>query len=321
MKPLRRRSFEVRVPASTANLGAGFDCFGLALNLHLTVRATVLSGSGSRAHVRSRGEPGSSLLPHDPDENLIFRALTHAANREGLQLPSVRLAVHNAIPLASGLGSSAAAIVAGIALAFGAAERSMSEDAALRYAAELEGHADNVAAALLGGLVVTCVRADGGVAAIRKRWPKEIRVVAVTPNFTLETAKARAVLPKTIAHADAIHNLQRSALLIAALEERRYDLIWDALQDRLHQPYRQSLIPGLAEILRMPRIEGLLGMALSGAGPSVVALATDHFDKIGKAIASHFERNGLTAKARCLAVAEEGVVVAQETTAGERTSR
>jgi homoserine kinase len=320
MKPGRQRSVEVRVPASTANLGSGFDCFGLALELYLTVRATVQSEPGSHPHVRSRGEPGSSLLPRAPEENLVFRAMSDAADRESLRLPCVRLAVHNAIPLASGLGSSAAAIVAGVALAVAFGDRPVSEEAALRYAAEREGHADNVAAALLGGLVVTCIREDGSVAAIRKRWPNDIRVVAVTPNFTLETAKARAALPKTVERADAVHNLQRSALLIAALEERRYDLIWDALQDRLHQPHRQSLIPGLADILRMPRTDGLLGLALSGAGPSVVALATDHFDKIGKAIASHFGRNGLTATVRCLAAAEKGAVVTQKTSTA-RTSR
>ncbi len=253
--------------------------------------------------------PAAYFFLVSPQDNLIFRALHHAASREGLQLPILRLAVHNAIPLASGLGSSAAAIVAGIALAFALAERSMPEEAALGYAAELEGHADNVAAALLGGLVVTGIRADGGVVAIRKRWPQQVRVVAVTPNFALETAKARAVLPKLIERTDAIHNLQRSALLVAALEERRYDFIWEALQDRLHQPYRQSLIPGLAEILRMPRAPGLLGIALSGAGPSVVALATDHFDRIGKSVAGHFERNGLTASVRCLTVAGKGPVL------------
>jgi homoserine kinase len=307
-----RRSIEVRVPASTANLGAGFDCFGLALELYLTVRATAQSEPGSQPHARTRGEPGSSLLPRDTEENLIFRAMRCTADREALRLPNVCLAVHNAIPLASGLGSSAAAIVAGVALAFAFGDRPISEEAALRYATELEGHADNVAAALLGGLAVTCVRGNGSVAVVQKRWPKEIRVVAVTPNFTLETTKARAALPNTIDRADAVHNVQRSALLTAALDERRYDLLWDALEDRLHQPHRQSLIPGLADILRMSRTDGLLGLALSGAGPSVIALATHDFDNIGKAIASHFERNGLRARIRCLTVAEKGVVFAQK---------
>ena len=306
MNKLRQPTLEVRVPASTANLGAGFDCFGLALQLYLTVRATVLSGAGNRSQVRSRGAKGSSLLARVPEKNLIFRAMQHAAEREGFALPPVRLAVHNAIPVAGGLGSSAAAIVAGVSLAFGVADCAMPTASVLRYATELEGHADNVAAALLGSLVVTAVRADGEVLAVRKAWPKEIRIVAVTPDLTLETEKSRAVLPATVSRADAVQNLQRAALLIAALEEKRFDLLWDATQDRLHQSCRECLIPGLAGILQLPRAPGLLGVALSGAGPSVIALATDHFDAIGESIAHHFERHRLATTIRCLDVSAEG---------------
>jgi len=306
MNKLRQPTLEVRVPASTANLGAGFDCFGLALQLYLTVRATVLSGAGNRSQVRSRGAKGSSLLARVPEKNLIFRAMQHAAEREGFALPPVRLAVHNAIPVAGGLGSSAAAIVAGVSLAFAVADCAMPAASVLRYATELEGHADNVAAALLGSLVVTAVRADGEVLAVRKAWPKEIRIAAVTPDLTLETEKSRAVLPATVSRADAIQNLQRAALLIAALEEKRFDLLWDATQDRLHQSCRECLIPGLAGILQLPRAPGLLGIALSGAGPSVIALATDHFDAIGESIAHHFERHRLATTIRCLDVSAEG---------------
>ena len=234
----RQPSFEVRVSASTANLGAGFDCFGLALKLYLTVRATVLPGIGSRSRVRSRGARGSSLLARAPEENLIFRAMQYAAEREGWMLPPLRLAVHNAIPIAGGLGSSAAAIVAGISLASPVTGKKMSPDAALRYATELEGHADNVAAALLGGLAITAIGEDGTVVAIRRDWPEQIRIVAVTPDLILETNKARAVLPACVPREDAVHNLQRSALFVAALEDRRYELLWDAMQDRLHQSAR-----------------------------------------------------------------------------------
>ena len=306
MNKPRQPTFEVRVPASTANLGAGFDCFGLALQLYLTVRATVRSGAGNRSQVRSRGAKGSSLLTRVPEENLIFRAMQHAAEREGFDLPPVRLAVHNAIPVAGGLGSSAAAIVAGVSLAFAVADRAMPTASVLRYATELEGHADNAAAALLGSLVVTAVRVDGEVLAVRNAWPKEIRIVAVTPDLTLETEKSRAVLPATVSREDAVHNLQRSAMLIAALKENRFDLLWDAMQDRLHQRCRERLVPGLAGILQLPRAPGLLGIALSGAGPTVIALATDHFDAIGKSIAHHFERHRLRTTVRCLDVAPDG---------------
>jgi homoserine kinase len=300
MSKPRQPSLEVRVPASTANLGAGFDCFGLALNLHLTVRATFLSGVANRSRVRSRGAKGSALLARVPEENLIFQAMQRVAQQEGFTLPAIRLAVHNLIPVAGGLGSSAAAIVAGTVLAFSAAGRKMTRDAALHYATKLEGHADNVAAALLGGLAVTAIRENGTVVAIRKDWPVEIRIVAVTPDLALETKKARAVLPRNIQREDAVHNLQRSALLLAALEEKRFDLLWDALQDRLHQHYRESLVPGLGDILRSPHAPGLLGIALSGAGPSIIALANDRFEEIGKSVAGHFERHGLASTVRIL---------------------
>jgi homoserine kinase len=304
----RQRSIEVRIPASTANLGAGFDCLGLALEMYLTVRATVQISPGSRTLARTRGV-GSASLPKSPEQNLIFRAMRYAAEKEGFQLPAVRLAVKNEIPMAGGLGSSAAAAVAGIALAYATAGRSLLRENALRYAKEIEGHADNAGAALLGGLVVTYTHAHGGVGAMRLAWPKMIRVIAVTPAIELPTKKSRAVLLAQVPRDDAVENLQRSALFVAAIEARRYDLIWDAMQDRLHQSYRQKLIPGLAEILAMAQMPGLLGVVLSGAGPSVVALATAGFDEIGKAIAARFENAGVATTIRFLEVAQDGVSI------------
>ena len=308
----RQASFEVRVPASTANLGAGFDCLGLALEMYLSVRATVLSKPGGRARVRGRGVRGTAELPSDPDQNLIARAMRLTAEREGFSLPRVRLAVTNEIPVAGGLGSSAAATIAGVALAFAVTGRAISKDAALRYATEMEGHPDNVAAALLGGLVVTLTRADGTVAAVRKDWPKVIRLIVATPNIKLETKKSRAVLAASVPRADAIFNLQRAALFVAALDERRYDLLWDAMQDRLHQSARQSLIPGLSEALALPRMPGLLGVALSGAGPSAVALATGRYDEIGKALARCFEKHDLAPTVRQLEAAQDGLISTQK---------
>ena len=303
--------YEVRVPASTANLGAGFDCLGLAVELYLSVRATVIAGPGMTSRARSRGVRGTSALPKSPDQNLILRAMRLTADREGLALPTVRLAVQNEIPVAGGLGSSAAAAVAGVALGFAVNGKSIPKETALRYATEMEGHADNVGAALMGGFVVTFTRGDGTVVAVRKRWPKMIRLIVVTPSTGLETKKSRAVLAQTVSRADAVHNLQRTALFVAAVEERRFELLWDAMEDRLHQAARQSLIPGLADVLAMPRMPGLLGVALSGAGPSVLALATDRFEEIGKAIASRFERNGVVSVVRVLEAAQDGLTAAQ----------
>jgi homoserine kinase len=293
-------------------MGAGFDCLGLALEMYLSVRATLLSKPEGRTLARSRGVRGTSELPRAPDQNLIFRAMRHTAEREGFELPRVRLAVRNEIPVAGGLGSSAAATAAGIALGFAVSNRSIPKETALRYATEMEGHPDNVAAALLGGLVVTFTRSDGTVAAVRKDWPKVIRLVIVTPNVKLETKKSRAVLPATVSRADAVFNLQRSALFVAALEDRRYDLLWDAMQDRIHQSARQQLIPGLGEVLALPRMPGVLGIALSGAGPSVIALATGRYDEIGKAMARCFERHNLAPTIQVLEAAQEGLTSTQK---------
>jgi homoserine kinase len=156
-------------------------------------------------------------------------------------------------------------------------------------------------------LVVSMVRSDGSVVALRKTWPKEIRVVAVTPEISLKTTASRAALPKSVSHSDAVFNLQRSALFLAALDARRYDLLGDAMQDRLHQVYRKDLIPGLAEVLAVPRLPGMLGVALSGSGPTIVALATERFDQIGEALAEQFKHKGLSATVRNLAVAEHGM--------------
>jgi homoserine kinase len=312
MTPSRQVSFEVRVPASTANLGAGFDCLGLALDLYLRVRATVLSKPDAPTSARSSGVRGTSELPRDPEQNLIFRAMRFTAERQGFEFPRVRVAVQNAIPVAGGLGSSAAATVAGLALGFAVMGKSIPKETVLQYATQMEGHPDNVAAALLGGFVVTFSRSDGTVAAIRKNWPKVIRLIVVTPNVKLETKMSRAVLPQAIPRADAVHNLQRTALFVAALEERRYEFLWDAMQDRLHQTPRQGLIPGLADALATPRMPGLLGVALSGAGPSVLALATERYEEVGKLIARPFEKQNLAPAVRILEAAQEGVLASEK---------
>ncbi len=306
-KLARHNSVEVRVPASTSNLGAGFDCFGLALKLYLTVRATVVVNADEACRVRSCGEESGARLPRTA-ENLVYRAMSFAAEREGLTLPPVRLAVHNEIPLGRGLGSSAAAIVAGLKIFGHLGGSHLSNEMLLRYAAEMEGHADNVSASLCGGWVVTCVKDDGAVIAVRRPWPGEVKVVVVSPQVSLDTSRARAALPASVEHWDAAHNLQRAALFGAALGENRYDLLWESMQDRLHQRFREGLVPGLAEALATPRRPGLLGIALSGAGPSVIALTESHFDEIGETIAGNFRRQHVEAKVRLLEVDDDGLM-------------
>ena len=296
---------KVRVPASTSNLGPGFDCFGLALKLYLTVNADATPDATEPCRVTTTGAKENEALPRNA-VNLIYRAMSFAATREGITLPPVELTVHNEIPLASGLGSSAAAIVAGIKLSALITGISISDQSILNHATEFEGHPDNVAASIFGGFLASCVGSDGTVLSTKFDWPAQIRVVVVSPHSQLPTHVARAALPRTITRVDAVYNLQRTALFTAAIAQQRYDLIWEAMRDRLHQPHRESLVPGLAEALALPRMPGLLGIALSGAGPSIVALVDDNDDEIGARIASCFALRNIESTTRTLAVDNQG---------------
>jgi homoserine kinase len=302
---MAHESFEVCLPASTSNLGPGFDCFGLALKLYLTVRCTVAKPGAEACRVRTTGAQENRALPRNAS-NLIYRAMAFAARRESIELPPVDMIVHNEIPLASGLGSSAAAIVAGLKLAGLIGGKELDNQTIQNYATEFEGHPDNVTATLYGGFVASCVKSDGTVVTTRFDWPTQIRAIVVSPRSQLPTHVARAALPRTISRNDAVHNLQRTAIFISALAQQRYDLFWEAMRDRLHQPKRESLVPGLAEALALPRMPGLLGVALSGAGPSIVALVDDHEKAIGNKIASCFRAHNIQSTVRVLEVDSEG---------------
>lgn len=301
---------EVRVPASTSNLGPGFDCFGLALKLYLTVRATIVPDAAESCSVTTTGATENDALPRNA-ANLICRAMTFAARREGVSLPPVELNVHNEIPLASGLGSSAAAIVAGIELSSLLTNHELNAQTIQNYATEFEGHPDNVTASLYGGFTISCLNDDRTVASVKFDWPAHIRVVVVSPHSQLPTHVARAALARSLSRTHAVHNLQRTALFTAAIAQQRYDLLWEAMKDRLHQPQRESLVPGLAEALALPPMPGLLGVALSGAGPSILALATDHTEEIGARIASCFSARKIDSTVRTLEVDNEGCRVLQ----------
>jgi homoserine kinase len=303
-------SFKVVIPGSTSNLGPGFDCFGLALKMYLTVRAKAVPEASQPCRVTTTGAKENEALPRNAS-NLIYRAMTFAARREGVSLPPVELEVHNDIPLASGLGSSAAAIVAGIKLSSLLTEHELSDQALLNYATEFEGHPDNVAASLCGGFTISCLRDDRTVVTAKFDWPAPVRVVVVSPHSQLPTHVARAALPRTVSRATAVHNLQRTALFTAALAQQKYDLLWEAMCDQLHQPQRESLVPGLAEALALPKTDGLLGVALSGAGPSILALVEKNEDEIGTRLASCFRAHKIESTIRTLDVDNEGVQILQ----------
>jgi homoserine kinase len=279
----------VTAPASSANLGPGFDCLAVALELRNEV---VVSASGDGAvHVEGEGAAG---VPPDAS-NLFVRAFSAA----GADPAGLSFAMRNAIPLARGLGSSAATIAAGIAAGLAWAGR---DDDPLPGAAAMEGHPDNVAAALLGGVTVAWT-AGGKARALRLR-ACPVDFVCVVAADELETTRARAALPALVTHEDAVHTAGRAALLVAAVEAGRADAIADALDDRLHEPFRAPLVPLLAAV--RGRLGGLpaYGATLSGAGPSVLVWCEP-----GSAETVAGRLHGLGAQALPLAVADRGVTV------------
>lgn len=310
-------SYKIRVPGSTSNLGAGFDCFGLALKIYLTIRVTTKPSGFNECRVRTTGARENAVLPRN-SSNLIYRAMAYVARHEHIELPPLDLAVHNEIPLASGLGSSAAAIVGGIKLCSQIGKKNLTKEQIVTYATEFEGHPDNVSPAVYGGFVVNCVDDQGNVTSLRSVWPKEIKVVIVSPQSQLPTYVARAALSKSVSRGDAVHNLQRTAMFVGALAQGRYELLWEAMRDRLHQPRRESLVPGLSEALAFPRSEGVLGIALSGAGPSILALVESRADEIGEQISGCFRSHGIRSVVRTLEVDNVGArAVAAAATSAE----
>lgn len=296
------RAARIRVPASTSNLGAAFDAVGLALQLFLTVEVRELDRGPSRLEFHGQD---SRLVPTD-ESNLIWRTLVEVAERESKTLPPFSLRVENQIPITKGMGSSAAACLAGIVAADFLCRLDLGKDRWLELVTAKEGHPDNAAPALHGGLVA-CI-SGAPILWSRLQFPAHWTVVAVTPEFELETKKARAVLPKHVSHGDAVFNVQRAAFLMAQLAQGRREGLREAMDDRLHQPYRSSLLPGLQEILELRDSEGLLGLALSGAGSTVVAFVDSHGEEIGEQIRQVFAGHEVASQVRLLKADNTGLV-------------
>ena len=256
----------VRVPASSANLGPGFDALGLALTLHDEVTGEVVD-SGLEIRVTGEGRDG---VPLD-ETHLVVRAMHAAFDLLGGRPPGLRLTCTNAIPHGRGLGSSAAAIVAGVVLARALVEGGdelLDDAAAFQLTVDLEGHPDNVAAAFFGGLTIAWV--DGAAAEV-ERLDTDVEVTVFVPPTAVSTEKARGLLPETVAHRDASFNAGRAALLVAALTGSPQRLI-SATEDRLHQSYRAEAMPESYKLLRRLRVDGVPAI-ISGAGPTVLAFA------------------------------------------------
>jgi len=305
----RVRGLRLRVPGSTSNLGPGFDALGLALQvyLHLDVIGGADDGAGQLHFTFEGGAP--------PGDNAIAAAIVDEARRRRVRLPSLHFAVRSTIPVQAGLGSSAAAIVAGLRVvhALCATQDQADDDGdlgrLLDAATAIEGHPDNVSASILGGLTASS-QGPGGVTSVASAWPARVRVVIATPRVGLATAKARGVLPATLSRADAVFNVQRTALLLQAVHTGHLDALAAALDDRLHQPYRAPLVPGLPDALAF-RHPTVLGAFLSGAGPSIGAFVLDDAGAAERFFTDLYARLGLPCDVRTLDVHQPDAVRAR----------
>ncbi len=293
---------KVAVPATTANMGPGFDCLGMALKLHNEIEMSLIAEG---LLVEVRGEGAGDICTDE--NNIVFRAAQRVFEEIGQPCPGLSIKLTNHIPTARGLGSSASAIVGGLTAANRLKGNPLSHEKLLALATEIEGHPDNVAPALLGGIIISVVR-EGKVHCLKITPPKGLYTVVAIPDFQLSTHAAREVLPGTVTFQDAIFNLSRTALLVGALCEKRLDLLEVAGEDALHQPYRAKLVPGMTEVIKEARRAGALNVTLSGAGPTVIALTDGPSPKVVQAMENSFIEAGV----KCLVKVLEPTIAGAE---------
>jgi homoserine kinase len=300
------RTLRVSVPATAANLGAGFDVLGLALDLHNEF--SLIPADSLHIAISGYGES----LPAD-ETSLFYRSLAHLCALAGKPVPPLHISMDLRVPPGKGLGSSATAVVGGLVAANALLDGPFGVDVLLREAVDLEQgqHADNVASALLGGLVVNDT-SGAEVVSVQVPFPEELKAVVLTPDFPMDTVSGRALMPSHYPRADVIFSTGRVALFLAALNLRRYDLLASAMQDRLHQPYRAQIFPGMADLIWAAIEAGAHGACLSGGGSSILALATERLEEIGEALVRAAGEHGIEGDVRILEIDRVGAVATWE---------
>ena len=355
------RSFEIKVPCSSANIGPGYDVLGIGLSMYLTIDCTIdsanidsLSYNNNCIIEYTTDSEGYESVPLEADKNLITKTALYVLRCNNIRsFPTgTKLTIHNPIPLGRGLGSSGAAVVAGVMLGSEVGQLDFDKQRMLDFCLMIERHPDNISAAMMGGFVGSFLRdlspaeverreiplsevfsdlssggEDTGLSPplppqdigrhLKYQWNEKIKCIAIIPNFEVSTADSRGVLPKAYTTNDVVFNLQRLSILTTALtlDPPNPDLIYPAMQDRLHQPYRKTLIPGLPQILQSvtPKThKGLLGICLSGAGPTILALATENFDDIAAEIINEFKKKNIECDWKLLTLADDGATITRK---------
>lgn len=304
---------KVSVPATSANLGPGFDTLGVALDVRNIIEMDETGILDVVIEVKGAG--GGTL--EEPAQNMVYLAALKVFERLGYRPNGLHIREQVNIPVARGMGSSAAAIVGGLLAANALVERMtghkcLSREELLQMAVAIEGHPDNVTPAMVGGFTVSCMDEERGPLHVRFDPPRGLQAVVVMPEVPIhgkKTERSRGVLPTEVTLQDAVYNLNRTALLVAALAQGRTDLLSVATQDRLHQPYRASLVPGLRTVFHAALEAGARGVALSGAGPSVIAFVEDDVEPVARAMEGAFQWAGSEATFLVAGLAREGAMV------------
>ncbi len=299
------RSISVTVPATTANIGPGFDCLGAALTLYNRFEFTTLDQDPGTVTIAVRGLEADRVVTDS--SNLAYKAFSHYFHSRGLSVPAVAIAIDLNVPLARGLGSSSTAIVGGLLGANGLCDQPTDQAALVEMAIALEGHPDNVVPAMVGGCQLAVAKEDGTSVLCPIPWHGDVIPVVAIPDFELSTAEARRVLPATYSRADAIFNTAHLGLLLRGLESGNGDWLRVALGDRIHQPYRQTLIPGYGAVSEAAIAAEAYGLVISGAGPTLLALAPAQLARqVGGAMAVAWQQQGQSAQVHVLALENQG---------------
>lgn len=307
----------VKVPATSANIGPGFDCLGLALPIYntITIEETVLPGTGIEINLMSEGEEVIDEMIFDniprDENNIVYKAVEMLYNSIGQEPSELKINIQSQIPITRGLGSSAAVVVGGLIAANKLLGSPADETALLSLATEVEGHPDNVAPAILGGFVLASQEDDGSIVYRKLDWPEDWDITVCIPDFELSTNIARSVLPAEVPMQDAIYNAKHLAMLVHAVTTKDEKLMKIALHDKLHQPYREKLVPGMKEIMEAFKHEdGVLGCVLSGAGPAMLVISHKYdLDKIKSTVKDIWEGQSVKVDIRTLKVEQQGAVI------------
>lgn len=293
---------QIKIPCSTSNLGPGFDTLGLALNRYLLLSAE--ESNGLTITVEGNGKDHIAT----DSTNLVYAAMAATALKVGRTLPAIHLQITNGVPAYGGLGGSGAAIAGGVFLADQLLKIGLSRNEMLNIAVEIEGHPDNVSAAIFGGLTINCFDAERKVHCTSVKIDSKLSVVACSPHFQVQTKEARKILPQQVSLKDAVTNIENAASLVAAMMNGNYDALRYVTAERLHEQYRATLIPGYAEVKKAALEAGALSFNISGAGPTVFAFATSNQQQIADAMVNAFAKNGQKATAEIMSVENNGAV-------------